>query len=108
MKHPGSSVSVLQQARLFVPSNKVCDAFNKANIGVGVNGNMICGGDLGKVGGCQGDSGGPFVCDVNGNWELHGAVSFGDRTCNPKKAYTVFARITKYLDWIKQNTGITG
>ena len=71
---------------------------------------MICGGDEGNttLSGCHGDSGGPFVCEVNGKWELHGAVSWGSGICDSKQAYTVFARITKYLDWIKTNTGIIG
>ena len=107
MKHPGKAANILQQARLYVPSNEVCDAFYKKFYGVRVTGNMICGGDGSKRGACHGDSGGPFVCEVKGKWALHGAPSFTDSKCNPT-AYSVFTRITQYLDWIKENTGITG
>ena len=63
---------------------------------------MICAGYGGssRLSGCHGDSGGPFVCNIGGKWELHGAVSWGSGTCDSKKSYTVFARVSEFRNWI--------
>ena len=56
----------------------------------------------------MGDSGGPFVCrDKSSNrWVLHGAVSWGSRTCSAgQNEFTVFARVAEFVDWIKQYVG---
>ena len=103
IKHPGPMHPLLQEARLPVPSNEVCNEFNLQKLRIGVDETMICGGDGGKSirSGCHGDSGGPFVCKVNGKWELHGAVSWGSGRCDSSSGYTVFSRITANLKWIK-------
>ena len=63
---------------------------------------MLCSGDGGESvrSGCHGDSGGPFVCEVDGRWELHGAVSHGSSRCSSSDSYTVFARITYFRKWL--------
>ena len=72
---------------------------------------MVCGG-YGTTGnvisGCQGDSGGPFVCEENGRFVLHGAVSWGHPQCEADSTYTVFARVSSYVDWIKHKMAIGG
>lgn len=62
---------------------------------------MLCAGGKGK-GGCQGDSGGPFVCGEI----LQGAVSWGHRDCRTDH-YTVFARVSSFVDWINRKIGKT-
>ena len=48
----------------------------------------------------QGDSGGPFVCNEGGRFVLRGAVSWGHSRCRTDH-YTVFARVSSFIDWIK-------
>ena len=69
---------------------------------------MLCAGVKGtKLGGCYGDNGGPFVCrnSAGGPWVLHGAVSWGSRSCNATVKYTVFARVSAFREWIENYIG---
>lgn len=96
----------LQQAKLPIVENSKCRALNTNSTYIPVTSNMLCAGHgrLNPTSGCHGDSGGPFVCQTgSGNsWVLHGAVSWGSGTCDTFEAYTVFARITVFKDWIDQ------
>eukprot|EP00112_Aurelia_sp_Birch-Aquarium-sp1_P006653 Seg1730.1 transcript_id=Seg1730.1/GoldUCD/mRNA.D3Y31 product="Chymotrypsinogen B" protein_id=Seg1730.1/GoldUCD/D3Y31 len=102
--HPGSSQDLLQQSPLQVVSQGVCQQVNKAGTGLDIYSSMICAGygprDI--RGGCHGDSGGPFVCKNGGQWTLHGAVSWGSGRCSTSDAYTVFARVSQFRNWIDQ------
>lgn len=66
---------------------------------------MICAGYGGhsNISGCHGDSGGPLVCqnEETGRWTLRGTVSWGDHYCKGGPTYSVFVRISSYIDWIK-------
>ncbi|KAF4531191.1 hypothetical protein B566_EDAN019205 [Ephemera danica] len=76
---------------------------------IGISSTNICtSSNVGTEATCNGDSGGPLVqYDINGDAIIFGIVSFGSsagcETDNPS-AYT---RVTKYLDWISINGGIT-
>merc|ERR1719369_2157258 len=73
--------------------------------------NKLCIKYLGGVT-CPGDSGGPLVTkpgDADGmspgeNYEQIGVMSYGNKLipCN-NSSYTVYARVTKVLEWIKEN-----
>jgi transmembrane serine protease 9 len=57
---------------------------------------------------CQGDSGGPLVMAKSSSDDtavIVGAVSHGMGKCGEKGAPAIYARVTKYLDWIKANMG---
>ncbi|XP_031550564.1 chymotrypsinogen B-like isoform X2 [Actinia tenebrosa] len=99
----GPSPDILQQAMLPIASHDNC---KKKYYGVN-SFSHLCAGEAraGASGGCNGDSGGPLVCEDRGSWFLHGAVSFGLMNC-PTTHYTVFARVSSFVPWIKQNTGI--
>jgi len=104
IKHPGNMHHTLQQGRLAIPSKDTCNAKNFGAI----TKSMMCGGDGGetKLSGCHGDSGGPLVCNVNGKWELHGAVSWGSGNCDSKQLYTVFSKVLTNMNWILSKTGL--
>ena len=65
---------------------------------------MICLGGAGSSS-CKGDSGGPLVCEESGYWILRGASSFGTSDLCPADKYVVYARVSSYIDWIKDNIG---
>ena len=70
---------------------------------------MLCAGVENTIlSGCHGDSGGPYVClNSDGKtYTLHGAVSWGSRSCNAKQLFSVFARVTRFRAWIKLHTGV--
>lgn len=55
---------------------------------------------ISKVSGCHGDSGGPLVCKEDGRWVLRGAVNWGDHWCRGGKTFSVFVRISRFVNWI--------
>ena len=91
---------ILQQAMLPVVSHRDCVRKYGSTLDQKAH---LCAGEAraNAAGGCNGDSGGPFVCREGGKWVLHGAVSFGQRNC-PTTHYTVFTRLSSYLDWIRR------
>ena len=65
---------------------------------------MVCVGGKGSSV-CNGDSGGPLSCMEGGRWVLRGAASWvTSKTC-PGHTYSVYARVSSYIDWI---TGYVG
>ena len=106
----GSPATILQQAAMPVVDHQTCANANK-NLATVDQESMVCAGyaTAGNViSGCQGDSGGPFVCEENGRFVLHGAVSWGHPNCEAEKTYTVFASVSSHVDWIKHKMAIGG
>lgn len=94
----------LLEAELPILSNEVCrnTKYNASKI----KEVMMCAGypETAHKDACTGDSGGPLVAENDEHmYELIGVVSWG-YGCARKGYPGVFTRITKYLDWIKDNT----
>eukprot|EP00069_Balaena_mysticetus_P010259 bmy_20604T0 len=104
-KYTGSTVPYLEQARVKIISNSVCNAPSSYN-GAILPG-MICAGlPQGGADACQGDSGGPLVQeDERHLWFLVGIVSWGYKCGLPDKP-GVYTLVTAYRDWIKQHAEI--
>ncbi|KAK3529561.1 hypothetical protein QTP70_031977, partial [Hemibagrus guttatus] len=63
---------------------------------------MLCAGRMqGGIDACHGDSGGPLICKQNDTHYIYGVVSWGDG-CGKKNKPGVYARVTKFLDWINE------
>ena len=102
-----SRANILQQAQLPVVSYDACVKGN-SHLQAIDDRSMLCAGydgaNASPVSGCNGDSGGPFVCqDSSRNWVLHGAVSWGDYKCRGSPTYSVFTRISSFVDWIQDH-----
>nr|XP_016934104.1 serine protease 1 [Drosophila suzukii] len=67
---------------------------------------VICIATPNKTSTCNGDSGGPLVLDSS-NKELIGVTSFVSSAGCESGAPAGFTRVTSYLDWIKDNSGVT-
>ncbi|XP_055371671.1 trypsin-7-like [Condylostylus longicornis] len=103
----GQVSSILREVTVPVISNNDC---KKTKYGNMITENMLCAGDVKKGGkdACQGDSGGPLIAPSKSNgrtnaFALAGVVSYG-YGCAKANAPGVYARVTKYLPWILQNT----
>lgn len=96
----GASPDVLYQVSVPIVSNEVCNAANG-----GITENMLCAGlEEGGKDSCQGDSGGPLVVPDGAGWKQTGVVSFGQGCARPG-LYGVYARVSRYIDWINSQTG---
>nr|XP_036278473.1 transmembrane protease serine 11D-like [Pipistrellus kuhlii]KAF6394062.1 transmembrane serine protease 11D [Pipistrellus kuhlii] len=98
-------VPVLEQGRVYIISNNVCNAPNSYD--GAVLSSMLCAGvPGGGVDACRGDSGGPLVQqDTRRLWFLVGIVSWGIQCGLPDKP-GVYTRVTSYRDWIAEHTGV--
>ncbi|MEX0344460.1 MAG: serine protease [Rhizobiaceae bacterium] len=84
-----------------------------ATMGDPLTGNMLCAGvESGARDACNGDSGGPlFMVDGDKITQV-GVVSWGDGpldsdvACGHENAFGVYSRVSRYRDWIRDNTGV--
>ncbi|KAF2889014.1 hypothetical protein ILUMI_17159, partial [Ignelater luminosus] len=72
-----------------------------------VSRNHVCTSGRGRKGACSGDSGGPLVGKkANGQEVQYGIACFAFGLGCSLGWPTGFTRVSSYLDWINQNTGI--
>ena len=86
----------LKQAKAPVASFSQCRQRN----GRGVDDrSMVCVGGMGSSV-CNGDSGGPLSCMEGGKWVVRGAASWVTSLSCPGNTYSVYARVSSYVNWI--------
>ncbi|EDW10152.1 venom serine protease [Drosophila mojavensis] len=102
----GPTANLLQKVDLMVASNSDCQTdYNNYAV---INSGQICTYDyLGqKRDSCQYDSGGPVIKRLSRQF-LVGIISFGKTCASASYAMGVNTRVTTYVNWIRQNTGLT-
>jgi len=95
----------LQQVTIPILENKRCIEDTNDHNYDRLTPNMLCAGVLEQGGqdSCQGDSGGPLVVGFSSREVLVGVVSWGVGCARPKSP-GVYARVSRYVNWIKENT----
>ncbi|CAH1789231.1 unnamed protein product [Owenia fusiformis] len=91
----GSVTSELRHVQKTVISNSQCQ-----NSYSDIFPSSLCAGLDNEGDSCQGDSGGPLQYNDNGVWRQVGIVSWG-RGCAQPGYPGVYARVTSYLAWIR-------
>ena len=90
----------LQQSQVPVVAHSTCTRTNGNFVH---ESSMVCAGARGSSA-CNGDSGGPLVCQEGGRWVLRGAASWvTSKQCLTSK-YSVYARISSFINWINSKT----
>ena len=99
----GDYPDILRQVTLPIVSNTTA---NKAqSYGGEITQEMLAAGfSTGGKDSCQGDSGGPLVIKENGQWLQVGVVSWG-HGCARANKYGIYARVSKYVNWIEDRIG---
>ncbi|XP_059482693.1 trypsin-1-like [Neocloeon triangulifer] len=93
--------TVLREVTVPIMSNSKCQSYYGTSQ---ITDNMLCAGF--KEGGrdsCQGDSGGPLIVKNESHYQIAGVVSWGEGCARPNNP-GVYARVNRYLTWIKSNT----
>ncbi|XP_061401170.1 serine protease 1-like [Musca vetustissima] len=90
----------LRYADMKVISNTEC----KKTFGNTITESNICVSTSGGISTCNGDSGGPLV--LKSSKVQIGLTSFGSANGCEKSHPAAFTRVTSYLEWIKEHTGI--
>jgi len=94
---PPSSPNTLKEAEVRSLSRDQCIA--KWGGDAPITDNHICVHYNDVNGACSGDSGGPLVCNIEGQWAVYGATSWG-RGCAGANYPGVWARVHSALGWI--------
>lgn len=97
---PGS-INYLRFVNLAVMPLETCALYYKTGL---VDENHLCVDTSNGRSTCGGDSGGPLV--LSGTRVQVGVVSFGASTGCQKNVPVVLTRITSYMNWIHEQTGL--
>uniref|UniRef100_A0A1I8Q6X3 Peptidase S1 domain-containing protein n=1 Tax=Stomoxys calcitrans TaxID=35570 RepID=A0A1I8Q6X3_STOCA len=106
LKEDGKPSCLLQEVEVPVLENETCVAQTNYTQKM-ITKNMMCAGypGTGERDSCQGDSGGPLVRlrPDDKRYEQIGIVSWGNGCARPDYP-GVYTRVTKYIDWITENS----
>jgi len=107
LRSGGGTPDFLQEAQVNVISNTDCYqqySYSSSEI----DSSMLCAQGILPNGSitdaCQGDSGGPLVCNIDGQWAIYGATSWGFG-CADAEYPGVWARVHTVLGWINNEMG---
>ena len=68
---------------------------------------QVCAGGMKGKDSCHGDSGGALLFkDVNSIATIYGVTSWGAENCGEENSPAVYVRVTEYLKWIFDTTGV--
>lgn len=95
----GTTSNVLLKATIPLVATARCNDADHYN-GVVKPGMLCAGSDQGGTRSCAGDSGGPLVQVRNGIRYQIGVASWGPANCDTSTQYSVFTRVSRYVDWI--------
>ncbi|XP_016955112.1 brachyurin [Drosophila biarmipes] len=101
---PGNETRLLQYLDVGVIGQERCLCYFLPGL---VTPRHVCTDGSNGRGGCNGDSGGPLVYHWRNVSYLIGVTSFGSAEGCEVGSPTVYARITAYLPWIRQQTAMT-
>ncbi|EDO47203.1 predicted protein [Nematostella vectensis] len=87
----------LKQSKVPVADHQTCRRTNGYSVD---EHSMICAGGAGSSA-CNGDSGGPLQCLENGRWVLRGVASWVTAKTCPGNTFSVYARVSSYINWIE-------
>ena len=116
-KNRSSRPDIFHAVRVPIDYITLCKVFY-SNVPIGdggedwseyVTNDTICAGDVfdGGIDACQGDSGGPGTwLGSNSRAYQLGVVSFGHE-CGLNFYPGIYGNVTRYLEWIKDKTGVT-
>ncbi|XP_031224678.1 serine protease 40-like [Mastomys coucha] len=99
----------LHEVQLIIMSNDVCKGFFPPPVpgsrrSYYIYDDMVCAADYNMTKSiCAGDSGGPFVCLLEGSWYVIGLTSWSATCEKPIATPSVFARVSYFNKWIKDN-----
>ncbi|CAG9806448.1 unnamed protein product [Chironomus riparius] len=105
IKEDGKPSCVLREVEVPIMSNQNCIERTNYTQKM-ITDNMLCAGfpGVGQKDSCQGDSGGPLIVErTDKRYELAGIVSWGNG-CARRDYPGVYTRVTRYLDWIHENS----
>lgn len=95
----GTIQTRLQEVELLVASNAHCSQVHRNTV---YPSNICAGVPEGGKGQCSGDSGGPLV---SGGVQV-GLVSWSEKPCTIAPYPGVYTKVSHYIDWMKDNTGL--
>ena len=95
----------LMQVELPLVDEKTCrEAYPPPQFAIDAR--TLCAGYVeGEKDSCSGDSGGPLVVRASDGWMQLGIVSWGWGCATPGN-FGVYTRVSKYQDWVAQQTGL--
>ncbi|XP_030648452.1 coagulation factor IXb [Chanos chanos] len=102
LRFGGRESATLQKVEVPFVDRTACKGSSKEH----VSRFMFCAGyTTGSKDSCQGDSGGPHATKFLNTWFLTGIISWGEE-CAKEEKYGVYTRVSKYLNWISNVTGL--